>query len=435
MSKYSRFLIILLVILLAGCNRPQPQPKQLPSDTSIPPLESSTSTVSPPETVILQTLTPKPEPTKTDPPPPEPTIDITQALQGDLIPLLPAGADLTLHKIDMVDGLTGWAIGVADSETEHILRTSDGGYTWQDVTPPQPQGEYTTYVYTGFANENTAWVNYIGSNLIWSTHDGGITWGVVPVEFSTMGGAMFSVFYEDHAWLFQFLDAGMQKVYTASYRTTDGGDSWTKLLDPYEDISIQGFDKTGAMFANPINGWLTRDFRGVLPQVHLNITQDGGKTWETLDIPPPPSRPDIFDQSACGLYYPNLTSPLQGSVFLVCSDYDLDQITKSQFYYKTVDDGFNWDIYDAPQGYVYHINAEVLYTISDYIYRSEDGGQSWDPVKSVYWEGQFSFIDRDTAWAVAYDQEDNEYALVKTTDGCNSFSIIEPELITSTSIR
>jgi photosystem II stability/assembly factor-like uncharacterized protein len=343
--------------------------------------------------------------------------------------------DITLHEIHMVDEMAGWSIAAADSDVEHILRTSDGGYTWQDVTPPQPQGEYTTYVYTGFANENTAWVNYIGSNLIWSTHDGGITWGVVPVEFSTIGGAMFSVLDENHAWLFQFLDAGMQKVYTASYRTTDGGGSWIKLLDPYEDISIQGFDKTGAVFVNPNTGWLTRDFRGVQPQVQLNITQDGGFTWDALNIPAPPSSPDIFHTSACGLYDPILMVPQQGSFRLSCVSFENDQRIERNFYYSPDEGHYTWKILDAPSGELYYFSVQDLYAIGREIFRSEDGGESWQMVKTVNWDGQFSFINRDTAWAVAYDREDDEYALVKTTDGCNSFSIIEPELIASTSSR
>ena len=92
-------------------------------------------------------------------------------------------------------------------------------------------------------------------------------------------------------------------------------------------------------------------------------------------------------------------------------------------------------------GDLYFINEQVVYSLHrDYspnreIYRSEDGGASWVEVKTVFWKGQFSFINRDTAWVVVYDWEDDEYALVKTTDGCNSFEIIMPEVITSSSIR
>jgi hypothetical protein len=356
---------------------------------------------------------------------------MTQALQGEVIPLLQAGVDLTLRQIHMVNELSGWGIGVTGSDTEHLLRTKDGGISWQDVTPPQPLGEYTYNIYTGYADENTAWAIYYGSDLIWSTHDGGITWGVVPLEFSTMGGGMFTVLDKDHAWLLQFQDAGMQKVYTVSYRTTDGGETWIKLLDPYEDVSIQGFDKTGYMFGNPNDGWLTRDLRGVVPQMYVNVTEDGGFTWYTKEIPPPPSYPDIFKSSACGLYDPLVLVHNLYFVRLTCVSYENDQSIERNFFYTPDEGHWSWIILDAPIGEFYYISIFDIYAIGREIYRSEDGGYDWELIRTVNWDGQFSFIDKDTAWAVAHDPVDDEYALVKTTDGCNSFSLIDPEVITS----
>jgi photosystem II stability/assembly factor-like uncharacterized protein len=247
------------------------------------------------------------------------------------------------------------------------------------------------------------------------------------------GGVLFSILDANHAWAFQFLDAGMSKVYTAVSRTSDGGETWEQILEPYTDISIQGFSKTGVVFINPMVGWLTRDFAGVLPQAHLNTTSDGGVTWEALDIPPPPSKPDMFiDYSACGLYEPRLVSPQEGSMRLKCSYDQGDQVVTGEWYYQTIDGGGTWNILDAPGGEIITIDDQILYAIGkNYegerdIFRSEDGGNNWIKVRIVYWSGQFSFIDRDTAWAVAYDNQQGEYALVKTEDGCSSFSEIKP---------
>jgi len=431
-SKITRTLLILLIMFLAGCNSPQPEPKQLPTrtleipqvptDTEIPPTQGNTP---------FPTLTPTNEPEQPGPPTEQPW----QLPEGDPIPLYPAGEKITLHKIQMIDQLIGWSIAVSDSDTEHILHTEDGGYKWQDVTPPQPVSDTGTKltINGAFWDEGTAWATYNGSDFVWATKDSGVTWQAAPLDYETLSGSLFSVQDGNHAWMFQFLDAGMQKVYTALYRTVNGGSSWEKLLDPYTDASIQGFDKTGAAFINPQYGWLTRTFRGVQPQVELNLTQDGGFTWEALYIPEPPSAPEIFNNCNCGLYNPDLNSPLEGSFHLSCSCYEDDQQLKWDYLYRTNDGGETWEIREAPGGDFVYINDQIIYALSRDIYLSEDGGESWQMVRTVNWDGQFSFIDRDTAWIVAINGE--EYALVKTSNGCDSFIEIKPEVIASQSIR
>lgn len=439
MSKITRILLVVFIILLAGCNRPQPEPKQLPTDTNIPLAETSTEAPAPDATNTSRPAdTPQPAAAESDPTPAEPTIDMTQALEGDLIPLFPSGTDITIHEIHMVSNLAGWAIAVADPGTEHILTTANGGNTWQDVTPPQPlvtgDAGFTT-VDMGIWEADSAWVIYAGSDLLWSTKNGGVTWKVIPVIHETLYASMFSVLDVNNAWVFQFLDAGMQKVFTAVSRTSDGGENWELLLDPFTDNTIQSFDKTGAVFINSQYGWLTRDFRGVDPFVHLNLTQDGGFTWEALKIPAPPSVPDVFLRGACGLYDPYLISPGQGFFRLSCLYFENDQRMDQDYLYKTSDSGATWNILYAPGGDIYYISDQIMYAVRREIYRSDDGGVNWQLIRTVNWDGHFSFINQDTAWGVAYDPDDDEYALVKTTDGCNSFSIIKPELISSQSIR
>jgi len=337
----------------------------------------------------------------------------------------------------MIDQLAGWSIAVSESDTEHILRTEDGGYNWQDVTPPQPLADMGTKltVNGAFWDEGTAWASYNGSDIVWATKNGGVTWQPALLEFETVYGSLFSVLDGNHAWMFQFLGADMQKVYTAPYRTKDGGVSWEKLLDPDTDASIQSFDKTGAAFINPQYGWLTRFFRGVQSQVELNLTQDGGLTWEAIDIPEPPSAPELFSNffCACGLYDPYLVSPLEGSTRLSCSCNEDDQRIEYDYLYRTNDGGVTWEIQETPGGGLVYIDDQIIYALGREIYRSEDGGENWQKIRTVNWDGQFTFIDRYTAWIVATNN--GEYALVKTSNGCDSFIEIKPEVIASQSIR
>jgi hypothetical protein len=246
---------------------------------------------------------------------------------------------------------------------------------------------------------------------------------------------MFEVLDENHVWFFQFLEGGMQKVFTAVNRTKDGGNTWELLLDPYNDSTIQAFTKTGLDFLSPQYGWLTRDFRGVDPLVRLNVSEDGGTTWDSWELPPPPSIPDLFQVGVGDLFDPYLIAPGRGYFRLFGRILVNDQINDREFLYKTSDSGANWEILEIPSGDLYYINGQVIYSISRDIHWSVDSGNTWQLIKSVNWDGEFSFIDVNTALGIAYDPDDNEYALVKTTDGFRSIEIIIPQVITSQTRR
>ena len=441
MSKITKLLAISIVLLLVSCSRPEP----LDEPTAEIPTSASTATSPPPQATVTPALitisTQPPAPTLAEPiqQPAPPTADIGPLLAGDRIPLLPGDMEIFIQEIHMVSDWAGWGISSLDPEGDHILITRNGGEEWMDVTPPQPilDPGYPMVADIGIFDLNTAFVHYKNSKLVWTTKNGGTTWQPSALTFDSRLGSMFGVLDSDHAWLFQFLDGGMNHVYTALARTTDGGQTWSTLLDPYTDGSIQSFDKTGTFFINPSQGWLTRAFRGVAAYVDLDITSDGGESWEQLSMPAPPTDPGIFKDSscACGLYDPVMSSPQAGNMRLSCGCFQDDGKINKNYFYQTDDGGAVWTIYYVPEGELHTLSDQVYYLTSRDIYRSTDGGMEWDLIKSVNWDGQFSFVNRDLAWAVAYDSKDDEYALVKTTDGCETFEIVDTRTLSSPSIR
>ncbi len=170
MTRSQKLLLILLVFVFISCNRPKVEPKIIPVEPtySLDGVTLGTTNQGADESAGT-------EATYADPP-----IQGAAAGQtGDLIPILPAGTDIAIFEIQMVDLQAGWAIGGAEPETEHIFRTEDGGVSWQDVTPPQPvitgYGNFAT-ANLGSWDKDHAWVNYLGSDVIWSTNDGGTSW-------------------------------------------------------------------------------------------------------------------------------------------------------------------------------------------------------------------------------------------------------------------
>jgi len=440
MSKISKFLIILLLMILTACNRPQGDATQSPldieltqdvvKDTDIPDQPADTSQ---PENTDVP-------PAQEDPTPQPPTAEPQEiVLEGDTIAPLPAGAAVVFKEIHLLNDQIGWGLATDDERVNHLVRTEDGGYTWRDITPPQPDMPDKTWIYpeVHFYDSDTGWVIFSDTDLVWLTKDGGINWTPVRLDFNAWLGGMIYSLDQDHVWLFQFLEGGMQKVYTALYRSVDGGTTWTKLIDPtmVPDYSIQGFDKTGVDFLNPDYGWLTRHFRGVSPDVRLDATYDGGMTWQAINLPAPSSAPDAFNDCSCGLSTPDLESVSAGTLKLECLCSGGGGIFTKNYIYRTDDGGSNWDIQSIPEGELHKITKQIFYVVGREIYRTEDGGENWDLMNTVNWDGHFSFLNTTTALGVAYDPDDEEYALVQTSNSCSSFGIINPVLLSSQTNR
>jgi photosystem II stability/assembly factor-like uncharacterized protein len=433
MSKQIRSLFLLAVLLLAACSRFQDQ-TDLPATATEPaaiPQATDTKTADEP----TKTNTSIPPSETPEPPQPSPTAAIP--ITGDPFPLLPVGYEISIKEVELVTPTFGWGLAPGQDGIYHILRTDDGGEEWREITPPQPLTPLSSWLYPAvhFIDSETGWVSYGGTDLIWSTRDGGLTWHPTRLEQAALLGGMIHSLNKNLVWFFQFVDGGMQKVYTMLYQSEDGGATWQKLLDPFSDIVIQSFDKTGVEFYDAQYGWLTRFFRAVTSHITLEVTSDGGETWESLDMPSPPSKIDLFSSCACGLYDPHLESEEIGSLRLTCQCEPFDDPVIKSYLYQTSDGGSTWDIASIPEGELHYISAGVYYVISQEIYRTEDGGANWDFIKTVYWDGQLSFVDNQTALGIAHCTDDDESALVKTTNGCQTFQLIKPKLLPSYTVR
>lgn len=341
----------------------------------------------------------------------------------------------------MVDVDQGWGIGGAKPDSaDHILRTTDGGQTWQDVTPPEPrpeEGQEKTAI-GAFLDAETGWVLYayrqfhiIPSAIVWSTQDGGDTW--IPSAPLAIG-QLFEFFNpsnltfidRQHGWVMVHAGAGMMHDYMSLYRTVDGGRTWNQVVEAGGD-QIQVCPKTGMAFADSDHGWITRDCGGVMDGAFVDVTVDGGRNWNSVPLPVPSSEPHLFDPgaAACGVSSPWLFSPEQGALAVRCvtgpSTADVHP-----YLYWTSDSGTTWKANRYPGGDLRFFDQQTALGLSRTISLSRDGGSTWTRVKTVNWDGQFSFVDTDSGWAVARDQ--GQVALVKTVDGGRTWQEINPAI-------
>jgi photosystem II stability/assembly factor-like uncharacterized protein len=410
--------VLALCVSLASCSLPSAQPTASPTIPTItlPPLPTDT---------IEPTITPTPT---------ETPIPVTP------LPHMQTGAQVTISQIRMFTPEQGWALGGESDPGANVLVTLDGGHTWMDVTPPEAipaEGQSQKAAYATFLDVNTAWVVYYFQSymdspepaVVWRTTDGGSTWqsAVLPVlsETEFFAPSNFNFADIDHGWLMVSVGAGMSHDYTVLYRTVDGGQDWEIILDPYQDNPFQICSKTDMQFADASNGWVTRDCLGLVEGGQLFRTVDGGSTWKAVELDPPKGDLQLLAfPNTCGAHSLKLYGP-DGVMFaLDCLIEDNDETHERSYTYWSNDAGKNWSAKASPGGELVMFSATQGYLLGRKIYSTEDRGGDWVQVKSVNWDGQFSFVAPRLGWAVAHN--DKNIALVFTENYGETWREIKP---------
>jgi photosystem II stability/assembly factor-like uncharacterized protein len=275
--------------------------------------------------------------------------------------------------------------GVAVGEAGNIVRTVDGGVTWQTI---QPQGSSQRLWDVEYSGADTIFL--AGDNgLISRSTNAGTTWNSIQ-----SGGAAVTHGFDSidarHAWAGQ--DAG-EIVYTIN-----GGRQWLRA-------SVQGFDVFGNImavgFADTSRGWAAgkNGFFGGSSGI-LSRSSDGGKTWE--------QQLEITDFTFNGLEtIDTLTAFAVGSFDLVGGGLVL----------RTVDGGLSWqDVTPTSVGFrdVFFIDAVTGWIAGSSIWKTIDGGSTWtqqygDDATELE---AISFSDSLNGWATGFNN-----LVLHTTDG------------------
>jgi len=439
MRKY--ILILFLIIFMPAC--------------SLFSALGNTPTASP----EIQTLTPTdtilPSPT-----PSETTSSFTPEPQVN-----PSGRPApAFTSLDMVDSQIGWAQSEPTHAGEQIWRTQDGGYTWTAVGPPQPGSYPPDYVArTFFLDAHHAWVTYyppqplaLGPSSVWATTDGGQTWTpgfTPPLDERIPDFAFESMTFIDplHGWLMLQHSPGAGNAPVSLYGSQNGGINWELLVDPFSEgtARLNTCCRSGMLFMDEVTG-IVGYAGGPIPPPLAHWTYDGGRTWESLELPRP--TPPVSEFSTCGSGPPQNLGIGVVALLVQCFDPERPAPIALPFLYISTDDGTSWQVSPLPDELVNraplanfrrsnrvqfvsntvgwllvqdedYANNEISY-VQTHMFNTKDGGQTWEKIAQVSWAGIFDFIDDQIGWALP--QLGTNTGLLHTQDGGSTWVALNP---------
>lgn len=271
-----------------------------------------------------------------------------------------------LSDVFFINENIGWIAGQSGT----ILKTTDGGYTWEEPADPLPVSASMYSIY--FVDEN---IGYAGgaNDLILKSIDGGATW--TEIAFESVGGKVYSIYFADEniGWVLTGTSTGGEISHT-----TDGGTTWSiQATETTTNLKVMDFYSAGR---GVCVGGRSGNFA-------IYYTTDG-LTWTKAPtptgIPPVYTRTDLYSVAMASENVAVITGWGSSSAGL-----------QPTYIFRTTDGGANWTYETQAEDNRLYVNMysmkfkDELYGIavggSSYkggvVYKTLDGGLNW---KEVY---------------------------------------------------
>jgi photosystem II stability/assembly factor-like uncharacterized protein len=195
---------------------------------------------------------------------------------------VPGAEALDFRDIDALSTTTAVVLSIGPGEASRLYRTTDGGATWDERFRNTEPAAFFDAVAFGDADHGTAISDSVdGRFVVLTTADGGRTWTHVPTDrlppalpdegAFAASGTNVTMRGRDRIWI------GTSK--SRVLRSTDGGRTWTVHPTPVATgeatgiFSIAFGDATNGVV---VGGNYAREDEAVS---NLAITTDGGVTW------------------------------------------------------------------------------------------------------------------------------------------------------------
>lgn len=177
-----------------------------------------------------------------------------------------AGENFQVYDMQFSSVTSGIIFGFKSSH-QHMIKTTDGGQTWTEITPDATSGNPINAAY--FVTDNIGFAACFGH--LYKTSDGGITWSDSAVQVDITD---ISFINENIGF---YCGSNQVDLMATMMKTTDGGQNWVEVLtDIATDLFISQFNNIDIVDANTIITQL--DFT-----THLYRSEDAGETWTMFE--------------------------------------------------------------------------------------------------------------------------------------------------------
>ena len=191
-----------------------------------------------------------------------------------LQPLDSGVRDVRLRGLSAVDARVAWASGQRGT----VLRTLDGGASWQQVAIAEAR-DLDLRDIKAFDADNAVALS-IGpgeASRLYRTADGGRSWREVARNREAKGFWDCMAFDRGHGRLLGDPVDGRYRL----LETRDGGRNWTPLADaPHAQEGEAAFAASGSCIARMAGGWAVAT-GGAAARLHLQ--RDGERGWRAID--------------------------------------------------------------------------------------------------------------------------------------------------------
>jgi photosystem II stability/assembly factor-like uncharacterized protein len=283
--------------------------------------------------------------------------------------------------------------------------SADGGSTWRDVTPPGGFGS------GAFLDAQHGWVAIseaftsasdpsYGRIDVWRSTDGGQTWTKAQLPKAVLnpfGEILPAVQFDflDASHGFAFLSGNLAKGRNDSdlFWTADGGRTWS--ADRPTGSGNAGIEGT-VSFATANDGVIVNALHGN----GIVVTHDGGRSWSdaTLVLPPGSAGAQLF--FAQPVYF-------DGRSGLVAIDFQTDTGSDNRVY-RTLDAGSSWtDAGTLPAGLfaISFLDQQRWIGVNgSLMFRTADGGRTWASSPAVGLPAalleSLTIVDSQRGWAL-----------------------------------
>jgi photosystem II stability/assembly factor-like uncharacterized protein len=292
-----------------------------------------------------------------------------------------SGVNARLRGVSAVNERVAWASGSGST----VLRTSDGGTTWQKLSVTQEKLDFRDI---DAINQGTAYTLSIGNgpaSRIYKTVDGGANW---TLQFRNEDPKAFadamSFWDADHGIVIGDSVDGQFWI----LMTSDGGRVWSRV--PVKALP-PALPNEGAFAASGTNiavygkthAWIGL---GAAARSRVLRTMDGGRTWKVFETP-------IRSAASAGIFSIAFRDEKHGVI--VGGDYQKETEAVDNLAI-TSDGGATWTLVKGLSGFrsvvAYVPGSKTLVAIGpaggDY---STDDGQTWKPIDGPGFD-TFSFV-------------------------------------------